>query len=482
MRPEPAPRGPRSDAAAVESLVGPLLVARLHGLLKAVRLYDLSNQAVRDPLANLLALIGRIPEGELVLVAMGQCFYVNGVRVRAEPSQTAMFQTLTYEFERRRLGGLRFLEGLEGPELGTFLRLFAESQDPERAARLPEAAAGAGIVHVLPITLEELQSLGRGLEAGAEAAVGERERAKETFHRAVRGARGALTHAARTGRPALRSVKRVVQPIVDTIMKNEYSIVGLTAIKHHDAYTYAHCVNVSILAIAMGQALGLSRASLANLGVAALLHDIGKLAVPPAVLAKSGRLDAEEWGMMQRHPIEGVRMVSRMPGLSALTLDMLQVCLQHHRSLDGRGYPAAARPTRLSTASRIVAVADRFDAMTAHRAYRRRPFTAYEALQLLVAGEPGWHDPAVLWALVRTVGLYPAGTVLRTTSGHLMLSLNGNPADARRPDCRVIARPDGTAPPDGEPELWLPMPPDISVVEVVDPDHIDGEIDDLLAA
>jgi HD-GYP domain-containing protein (c-di-GMP phosphodiesterase class II) len=467
---------------AIEALVAPAIVARLHGLLKAVRLYDLSNQAVREPVAELLRLIGRVTDGEMVLVAMGQCFYVNGVRVRADPSQTPVFTALTQEFEQRRLGGVRFLEGLEAGELASFLRLLVEHPDAERASRLSEAAAGAGVVHVAPVTLDELQSIGRALDVEEGSAEGARARAQETFARAVRGTKGALAHAGKSGRPALRRVKRVVQPIVDTIMKNEYSIVGLTAIKNHDEYTYAHCVNVSILAVAMGQALGLDRAALANLGVAALLHDVGKLAVPTGILAKPGALDAAEWALMKRHPIEGVRMVARMPGLSELTLELLNVCLQHHRTVDGGGYPCVARPGRLAAASRIVAVADCYDAMTAHREYRRRPFSGHEALRLLLGPERGRHDPAVLWALVKTVGLYPGGTVLRASSGHLLLSLAGNPRDVRRPDVRVLQRPDGSMPPDDQPEIWSPMPSEVSVESVVPEEGFEGEIERLLAA
>src|SRR4029077_6562924 len=107
-----------------------------------------------------------------------------------------------------------------------------------------------------------------------------RQRAQQTFWRAVFGTRSVLLRTAQTGRPALRQARRVVQPVVDSIMKNEYSIIGLTALKDHDEYTYAHCVNVSVISIGIGQALGLPRQALANLGVAALLHDMGKIAIP----------------------------------------------------------------------------------------------------------------------------------------------------------------------------------------------------------
>ena len=280
-----------------------------------------------------------------------------------------------------------------------------------------------------------------------------------------------MVGAAKPGRPALRQARRLVQPMVDSLMKNEYSIIGLTAIKDHDEYTYAHCVNVSVLSISMGQALGLPRMALANLGVAGLLHDIGKIEVPVGVLQKPGKLSPEEWQMVRRHPLEGLKMVSRMPGLTALTVEAMRVCFEHHMTVDRGGYPQFPNPHEAATSSRIVAVADFFDAITAHRAYRKRPLTSFEALSMLLGPEREHFDVAVLWALVKSVGLYPAGTVMLTASNHVVLSVSPNPEDRRRPHCRVLVRPDGTTPPEDQPEMWDPMPPGENVVRVLQPEE-----------
>src|SRR5262245_42979376 len=304
-------RTPSASPSTVEAVVGPALVARLHGLLRAARLYDLGNRTLQDQLADMLGLLGQVPEDEVVLLAMGQCFYVNGVRIRARGAQSTYFDALTLEFEARRLAGLRFQNGLQAEELVAFLRLFLDHADADRAAALGDASTGAGITHVSPISQAEVGSgaVASEVEAPAEE---EHDRARQTFRQAVAGTRGAILSTARTGKPALRKIKRIVQPIVDSIMKDEYSLVGLTAIKGHDEYTYAHCVNVGILSVAMGHSMGMSRASLADLGVAALLHDIGKLTIPADVLRKPGKLSEDEWGLMRRHPIEGLKMVSRL--------------------------------------------------------------------------------------------------------------------------------------------------------------------------
>jgi HD-GYP domain-containing protein (c-di-GMP phosphodiesterase class II) len=260
------------------------------------------------------------------------------------------------------------------------------------------------------------------------------------------------------------------------------AIVGLTALKDHDEYTYAHCVNVSVLSVSIGQALGLPRQALADLGVAALLHDIGKVAVPGEVLRKPAKLTPDEWGFIRRHPLEGVKMMFRMPGLSPLTLDSMRVCLEHHMNFDLTGYPEVAHEWAQATLSRIVAMADCFDAMTAHRAYHKRPRTPFEALQYLLGPARVQFDPAVLWSLVRTVGLYPAGSMLLTESNHMVLAVSPNPADLRRPYCRVLVRPDGTPVPDDAEETWDPMPADERVVRVLRPEETTIDAQELLAA
>ena len=462
-----------SDPSASARTLGPLLVARLHGGLRAVRLYESSNQTLQQLIGECVSAIHALSEdGETTLVGMGDYFYLNGGRLKAQPAQVAMYRSLMAEFECRALGGLKFLPGLTGAELESFLRVMAVVRDPVAGEQLPELAAQKGLLHITPMRARDLAELKAASEDdSADPDAGERQRAQQTFWRAVFGTRGVLMRTAQTGRPALRQARRVVQPIVDNIMKNEYSIIGLTALKDHDEYTYAHCVNVSVISIGLGQALGLQRSVLAHLGVAALLHDMGKIAIPAEVLQKPGALTPEEWRLVHRHPLEGVRMISHLPGLSSLNVDVMQVCFQHHMTVDQEGYPRPKAGIAPAALSRIVAVADFFDAITAHRAYRRRPLSSFEALQLMLGSERRHFDPAVLWALVKTVGLYPAGSVLLTSSGHLVLSLSPNPDDPRRPNCRVLARPDGSFPPEDAPETWDPMPPDQSVVRVLQPEE-----------
>jgi HD-GYP domain-containing protein (c-di-GMP phosphodiesterase class II) len=465
--------------------LGPAFLLRLAAVLRTGRTYDVSNQAFQRQLREfhelLSSSIEQESQDELVLVAVADYFYLNGHRIKAQASLLSVYHWLMGEFERRSLGGIRFRHGVHDAELERFFQLFLAAEDVGIADHLPEAAREASIENIIPIPAVELDAdeVTKTLDEPRET--NERGRAKRVFWRAVLGTRKIVLRARQTGRPDLRQAKRLVQPVVDSIMKHEYSIVGLTALKDHDEYTYAHCVNVSVLSVGMGQVLGLPRQVLADLGVAALLHDVGKIAVPGEVLRKPASLSAEEWLLMRRHPLEGVKAMCRMPGLTPLTLDSMRVCLEHHMNFDRTGYPEVGIDWGQATLSRIVAVADCFDAITAHRAYHKRPRTAFEGLQYMLGPIRVNFDPAALWALVRTVGVYPAGSVLHLDSGHVVLSLSPNPNDVRRPNVRVLVQPDGTAAGEGG-EEWTPMPAEHRVTRVLRPEEYGFQTAEHLAA
>ena len=477
---------PRDDAPSGQLLIelGALLIQRLVALMRTARTYDVSNMAFQRQLQEFMTLLRRLfdEEEEVALVAVADYFYLNGVRVKASTALMGPYHALLADFARRQTGGLRFLQGVTEPEVERFFQIFLASEDPALAPKLPDMVDEASVHNIVPLPASQVDAtdLARELEEQPKP-LQERARARQVYWRAMVGTRKVVLKARATGRPDLRHAKRVVQPIVDSVMKSEFSLVGLTALKDHDEYTYAHCVNVSVLSVGMGQVLGLPRQALADLGVAGLLHDLGKMSVDGDVLRKPAALDAREWAQMQRHPLEGAVMVSRMPGLTQVMIDAMRGCLEHHMNYNATGYPETSVEWGQATMSRIVAMADCFDAITAHRAYYRRPRTAFEGLQVLMGPNRVNFDPAVLWALLRTVSLYPAGTVMQTSSGHVVLSMSPNPADVMHPNCRVLLAPGGVTP-DGEGELWTPMPPEEHVVRVLPPEEHQADTEQILAA
>jgi HD-GYP domain-containing protein (c-di-GMP phosphodiesterase class II) len=434
----PTVSAPNAEPSARLSIQGRNLAVRLCVLLKTARVHDVGNVAFQGPLASFLETIDQMwtAEGDFKVLSVGDFLYVNQNRLKVDASSYPSYQYLNDEFRARGLGGFAFTGKLTPPEVKKFVRLFldVDTKAADPFEEFSEALTKLSVERIVPLRAV-VPVVGH---VGSEEVRDSRKAAKRTFYRAIESARTVML-SARDRRPIdLRKAKRAVQGIVDLILEEEFSVLGLTALKNHDEYTFQHCVNVSILAIALGQRLGLSKKMLGDLGVAAILHDLGKAAVPPWVLNKSGRLSTDEWKIMNDHPIQGVKMIAKMRGLNELALRAMIVAFQHHLNVDRSGYPRLPGCEEQCLFSRIVAVVDCFDAMTAHRAYRRNAFTPYEALHMMLTENGDKFDPILLKAFVNTVGMYPAGTVVLLDTNEIGVVAEPSPHDIFRPKVKLV--------------------------------------------
>lgn len=192
-----------------------------------------------------------------------------------------------------------------------------------------------------------------------------------------------------------------VGSITDAVLNQDVDVQDLMSLRNHDLYTYTHSVNVSVLSVALGAALGLDRDRLEKLGIGAMMHDVGKSTIPPEVLDKPGQLTNEEFRLMRQHPIEGVRILEPNP---AIPKESLVAVLQHHEKLSGNGYPLRLGKDKLTIFGRITSLVDSYDALTTPRPYRYS-HTPYMALALLTreVTEYGDYDPDCLKAFVKVV-------------------------------------------------------------------------------
>ncbi len=241
------------------------------------------------------------------------------------------------------------------------------------------------------------------------------------FAQAALGAGDAGESAARVERSAVEIVQHVQQ-----LRRVRYNLRHLRA---WDEYTFHHSIQVAELAVVIGQGMGLSDDELTRLAIGASLHDIGKAAIPLQVLHKPGRLNDEEYDIIKTHPRLGWRMVRRAADLWHTSTIVL---LQHHERLDGTGYPDGLRSDEIYLFSRIVAVADCYDAMRADRGYRG-PMPAAEVLAILAREADTSLDARAIQALLARVNLYPDGEVVRLSNGRVALVTEQNPGDLLHP-------------------------------------------------
>lgn len=313
-----------------------------------------------------------------------------------------------------------------------------EERNPERLLDLREKLAVAGVQHI------EVEPPQESEEKVAEAEQA-REVAKRTYSHGVAVTKD-LINSVRLGRTtSVAKVKRAVQAIVDQVLNNETSLLGLTTIRDYDEYTFAHSVNVCILSVAIGKKLGLTRLQLYDLGLAALLHDVGKARIPVEVLNKTTGLTEDEWNLMQTHPWLGVLTLFNMRGYGEIPYRQIVVAQEHHMKSDLTGYPKAIRPRVQGIYSRIVAVADGYDAATTRRSYQTVPIQPDQVLREMWENPRRGYDKILVKAMINLIGIYPVGTCVILDTFEVAIVAQANPDQnfMNRPIVRICIDQDG---------------------------------------
>ncbi len=231
-----------------------------------------------------------------------------------------------------------------------------------------------------------------------------------------------------------RHVKKVVDAILDELMSNREVLINLSDIRTYDDYTFSHSCNVCVLSLLTGITLGYTEPKLKELGIGALLHDIGKIQVSKELLNKRGELSPEEYAEIQKHAAYGfeiLRAYDDIPLLSA------HIAFQHHERWDGKGYPRGLNQEQIHEYARIVAVADVYDALLADRPYRGA-YSINQALAILNHMSGVYFEPRILAALISNIAVYPIGSVVMFNTGEIGVVVDVNRNNPHRPVVRVV--------------------------------------------
>lgn len=231
-----------------------------------------------------------------------------------------------------------------------------------------------------------------------------------------------------------KGAKQVVSDAVDSIIKTPDAMMMLTAIKNRDEYTAEHSLNVAVLTIAFGRALGLERERLEELGVCGLLHDMGKVLTPDEVLLKEGKLTQEEFSIMKKHPVNGRNIIADSGGNFPGAMD---VAHSHHERVDGHGYPRGLYEHQMTLWSKIVSITDAFDAITSNRCYQDGR-TNMEAFRIMNKSRGKQFDSNLVMRFIGAVGIYPPGSIVKLNSGESGVVIESNPKSSLLPKVLII--------------------------------------------
>ncbi len=383
-------------------------MGRFYVLIRLARTYDRYNTAVADSAEALYAIVNDLlnESDDVKFDIQNDCVFFNRTRLRANVSG---FNTLKYFVDEMSARDVRSLSIEDLAEVDDFLsfgmvfaRMDLDHPDPfKELVRLMNLEGIAGL------DIQRVRKPGEDGDYEGDLAGPTREEAKRSFFSALHIVKQAVKDGISRGKVNPRKVKRVVESVVDSIISDEESMLALTAIKDYDEYTYHHSFNVCIYSIALGNRLGLPRQALCDLGIAALFHDVGKTDVPHNILNKIHDLSEEDWKTIQDHTMSGVKVLTYLKRLDNTILRSMIVAFCHHLNMDRSGYPETQRPIRPGAMSRIVRIADIYDALTSARSYRIKPFSSSEALGIISEKAGKELDPVLCSIFAEVVGVLP---------------------------------------------------------------------------
>lgn len=226
----------------------------------------------------------------------------------------------------------------------------------------------------------------------------------------------------------------VIDDISDSIARNTTALVSLVRLKNQHDYTYMHSIAVCALMIALARQMNLDPDAVKQAGAAGLLHDIGKMAVPSAILNKPGKLTDDEFVTVREHPQAGYDLLMQAGEIGEIAMD---VCLHHHEKMDGSGYPHRLKGDEISLYARMGAICDVYDAITSDRAYKQG-WPAAESIKKMASWCDTHFDAQLFRAFVKSVGIYPVGTLLRLSSGRLGVVIEQSESSLLKPRVRVF--------------------------------------------
>lgn len=448
MNPAQAPAVPRfvdDQGADFQKVVREFLLS-FSQLLSVSRFHSMDNEAIRAPLASISEWTRAYCEGGRkieILFDKGQVF-VNSTRLRFTGGSFAMIQAFAGSLDSRKLAGIEIWAPLTPETLRSFLERFnGVSRGTENpASHIEKALAAAGIKEIA--VLRPASGAGTGFEV-----TGDIEMATLLYAKAVVLLRETIRRWEDSSARSYLGTRttRTIQGIISLAERNPRPFLWLIHVKDSEEYLFNHGANVALLSILLGCRLGIDRNRLCALGAAALFHDLGAFWLPPAAIARKDSFQEEDREALRRHPVHGANLLLGLRRLDEAALARLAVVFEHNIATSG--YPRREWPGGLHLFSRIVAVAETYDAMTTRRPFRPAR-TPDEALRELTGKAGRRFDPEIVRVFTSVLGIYPLGTLVRLDSGELAIVFHVDPSTPRQPLVKIVAAADGSPRTDGE--------------------------------
>ena len=406
------------------------LVRRLAAAVRSAQLYASGHPIVQRSLNALGETVAQVlaTESSIAIGLIDQEIVVGDSPL---PKGADNYGELIRRLQSLGVERIAFERDVAQDALNTLVTTIANPERPAAATR-PGAAP--------PDPLATLQSLPRikvgriSLDERVNTSTADVATIRRLYSDAVNVAGSLWDTAQQEGIPDPEEARKLVDNLAQAVAQNRTALVALTALKEYDNYTFTHMVNVSILTMAQARALGMEGSPLRELGLAALMHDIGKVRTPKEILNKPEKLTDDEFAIMRMHVVDGAEILRRTPEMPPLAA---VVAFEHHLRLDGTGYPFAVTRSALNVGTMLCSIADVYDAMRSQRAYQQS-FPTDRILAVLQRNDGAQFDQHLVRRFSQLMGIYPPGNMVKLDSGELGVVLKVYAPDPYRPKVRVI--------------------------------------------
>jgi putative nucleotidyltransferase with HDIG domain len=404
------------------------LLRAFSATMRSLQLYSKGHPIINRNISALSTAIQLLHamESEIVIGLVG-----NEVIVDDTPVSKA--ETLGAIAKRLRDAGIERItieRGVTADELTGFAEAVAAL---ERVAEASDIATAFDFKHI---------RVGRVVvEQKVDADASDMSTIRKMYSEAVSIAGNVWDSAQTEGKPDATLARTMIDGLAQAVAQNRTALLALTTLKNYDNYTFTHMVNVSILMMGQARALGIDGALLREFGLAALMHDIGKVRTPLEVLNKPDKLTDEEFAIMKRHVVDGAEILRSTPDVPALAPI---VAFEHHLRVDGTGYPNGVNRPSLNLGTMLCGIADVYDAMRSQRAYQQS-FPTDRILQVLKKNDGAQFDQNLVRRFVQLLGIYPVGNYVRLDTGEVAVVRQVHAPDPYRPQVRVLFDKTGAA-------------------------------------
>jgi putative nucleotidyltransferase with HDIG domain len=417
------------DAAARAHLSDDL-IRRFGASLRGIQLYSPSHPIVARNLEGLAEALRALHEHEasVVIGILGNELIVGELPMT---KASASMGELIRRFGAMGIERITIERNVTLEELETFAGKFGQLEKTYSGTELKEAAAQleCSTIRVGRVTLGE-----RVPEEKTDSST-----IRRMYADAVSVASMVWESARSDAKPDPVAAQSMIDALAQAVVHNRSALMALTALKDYDDYTFTHMVNVSILTMAQARGLGIDGPLLREIGLAALMHDIGKVKTPSEILNKPDKLTDEEFTIMRRHVVDGAEILRSTPEIPSLAPI---VAFEHHLRIDGSGYPFGVTRPALNLATMLCGIADVYDAMRSQRKYQQA-FPSERILAVLQRNDGTQFDQNLVRRFVQLLGIYPVGNLVRLNTGEVAIVLQVHAPDPYRPKVRVLFAGDG---------------------------------------